>query len=115
MSSSTIRIETSAIISIESIATAASRHSRCTKAGGGQCHRPARASARGVLRNYILRGGFTDGVAGLTISLVNAYSVLLKFAKLWELQSQSSQFPTPNSNHEAHKTFERHAGSRDSS
>jgi glycosyltransferase involved in cell wall biosynthesis len=52
------------------------------------------------VRNYILRGGFADGVAGLTISLVNAYSVLLKFAKLWELQLQSTpngQPPTPNS------------------
>ena len=48
------------------------------------------------LRNYILRGGFADGVAGLTISLVNAYSVLLKFAKLWELQqgTGNSQLPT---------------------
>jgi glycosyltransferase involved in cell wall biosynthesis len=49
------------------------------------------------LRNYLLRGGFTDGMPGLTISLVNAYSVLLKFAKLWELQQQTSraQPPTP--------------------
>jgi glycosyltransferase involved in cell wall biosynthesis len=48
------------------------------------------------LRNYVLRGGFADGMAGLTISLVNAYSVLLKFAKLWELQqgTPSSQLPT---------------------
>jgi glycosyltransferase involved in cell wall biosynthesis len=38
------------------------------------------------LRNYVLRGGFADGMAGLTISLVNAYSVLVKYAKLWELQ-----------------------------
>ncbi|MGE0592925.1 MAG: glycosyltransferase family 2 protein [Vicinamibacterales bacterium] len=38
------------------------------------------------LRNYVLRRGFLDGTAGLVISLVNAYSVLLKFAKLWELQ-----------------------------
>jgi glycosyltransferase involved in cell wall biosynthesis len=38
------------------------------------------------LRNYILRRGFLDGAAGLTVSLVNSYSVLLKFAKLWELQ-----------------------------
>jgi glycosyltransferase involved in cell wall biosynthesis len=38
------------------------------------------------LRNYVLRRGFLDGTAGLTISMVNAYSVLLKFAKLWELQ-----------------------------
>ena len=41
------------------------------------------------LRNYILRRGFTDGSVGLTISLVNAYSVFLKFAKLWELQQGS--------------------------
>jgi glycosyltransferase involved in cell wall biosynthesis len=38
------------------------------------------------LRNYILRRGFLDGTAGLTISLMNAYSVFLKFAKLWEIQ-----------------------------
>ena len=51
------------------------------------------------LRNYVLRGGFADGVAGLTISLVNAYSVLLKFAKLWELQQQTpnAQPPSPKS------------------
>lgn len=39
------------------------------------------------LRNYILKGGFKDGQAGLIISLVNAYYVFLKFAKLWELQN----------------------------
>jgi glycosyltransferase involved in cell wall biosynthesis len=38
------------------------------------------------LRNYILRRGFLDGAVGLTLSIVNAYSVFLKFAKLWELQ-----------------------------
>jgi glycosyltransferase involved in cell wall biosynthesis len=38
------------------------------------------------VRNYVLRRGFLDGSAGLTLSLVNAYSVFLKFAKLWELQ-----------------------------
>ena len=39
------------------------------------------------LRNYVLRRGFLDGSAGLTISLLNSYSVFLKFAKLWELQN----------------------------
>jgi glycosyltransferase involved in cell wall biosynthesis len=39
------------------------------------------------VRNYLLRRGFTDGMAGLTLSLVNSYSVLLKFAKLWEMES----------------------------
>lgn len=38
------------------------------------------------LRNYVLRRGFLDGTAGLTLSLVNAYSVFIKFAKLWELE-----------------------------
>jgi glycosyltransferase involved in cell wall biosynthesis len=37
------------------------------------------------LRNYVLRRGFLDGAAGLTLSAVNAYSVFLKFAKLWEI------------------------------
>src|SRR5262245_25674137 len=38
------------------------------------------------LRNYVLRRGFLDGTAGLTISFMNAWGVALKFAKLWELQ-----------------------------
>jgi glycosyltransferase involved in cell wall biosynthesis len=37
-------------------------------------------------RNYVLRRGFMDGAAGLIISLMNSYSVFLKFAKLWERQ-----------------------------
>jgi glycosyltransferase involved in cell wall biosynthesis len=41
------------------------------------------------LRNYVLRRGFLDGTAGLTISLMNAWSVGLKFMKLWELQRRS--------------------------
>ena len=47
------------------------------------------------LRNYVLRRGFMDGTAGITLSLVNAYSVFVKFAKLWELQN------TPNSQSKA--------------
>ena len=48
------------------------------------------------VRNYVLRRGFTDGAAGLTLSLVNSYAVLLKFAKLWELQQTArAQSPTP--------------------
>jgi hypothetical protein len=33
-----------------------------------------------------------DGTAGLVLSLMAAYSVFLKFAKLWELHEQ----PRPN-------------------
>lgn len=40
------------------------------------------------LRNYLLRRGVLDGAAGFTISAMNAFSVYLKFAKLWELQKK---------------------------
>lgn len=43
------------------------------------------------LRNYILRGGIRDGVPGLIISAMNARYVGLKFAKLWELSSQTDR------------------------
>jgi glycosyltransferase involved in cell wall biosynthesis len=42
--------------------------------------------AAAFLRNYILRRGVMDGTAGLIISIINAYSVFLKFAKLWEFR-----------------------------
>jgi (heptosyl)LPS beta-1,4-glucosyltransferase len=45
------------------------------------------------LRNYIARGGIRDGMAGLIISSLNSYYVLLKFAKLWELDR--TQNPAP--------------------
>jgi hypothetical protein len=38
------------------------------------------------IRNYLLRGGFTDGTPGLLVSTLNSYYVFLKLAKLWELQ-----------------------------
>ena len=44
-------------------------------------------------RNYVLRGGFRDGVPGLVISAMNARYVGLKFAKLWELCSPSTSTP----------------------
>jgi glycosyltransferase involved in cell wall biosynthesis len=42
------------------------------------------------LRNYLLRGGFRDGVPGLIISTLNAYYVFLKFSKLWQLRHPPS-------------------------
>jgi glycosyltransferase involved in cell wall biosynthesis len=42
-------------------------------------------------RNYLLRGGFRDGVPGLIVSAMNARYVGLKFAKLWELSSQADR------------------------
>jgi len=48
------------------------------------------------LRNYVLRGGFRDGVPGLIVSAMNARYVGLKLAKLWELCSAStSTRPAP--------------------
>jgi glycosyltransferase involved in cell wall biosynthesis len=43
-----------------------------------------------LLRNYLLRGGFRDGMPGLLISLLNSYYVLLKYAKLWELRRRGA-------------------------
>ena len=54
------------------------------------------------LRNYILRGGIREGLAGLIISALNSYYVFLKFAKLWELQQA-----TPV-NHEVTKDTKEH-------
>jgi len=54
------------------------------------------------LRNYVLRRGFLDGTAGLTLSIVNAYAVFLKFAKLWELQrTPNAQLAPRESNSQA--------------
>jgi glycosyltransferase involved in cell wall biosynthesis len=40
------------------------------------------------LRNYVLRGGIRDGTIGLIVSLLNAYYVMLKFVKLWEVEKK---------------------------
>ncbi len=42
------------------------------------------------LRHYVLRFGFLDGKEGLVISTMAAYSVFLKYAKLWEIQQKLS-------------------------
>jgi len=48
------------------------------------------------VRNYVLRGGFRDGVPGLIVSAMNARYVGLKLSKLWELCSAStSTRPAP--------------------
>jgi glycosyltransferase involved in cell wall biosynthesis len=71
------------------------RINRYTSLAARQMHEDGRrAGALGLLlhppaaflRNYVLRRGFMDGMAGLTLSIVNAYAVFLKLAKLWELQ-----------------------------
>jgi len=52
------------------------------------------------LRNYVARGGFRLGAAGIIISMMNSYYVFLKYAKLWALQAAPSARPgrrTPTS------------------
>jgi glycosyltransferase involved in cell wall biosynthesis len=38
---------------------------------------------------YLIKRGFRDGIAGYIIAIGGAYSVFLKYAKLWEMQHQS--------------------------
>ena len=49
-----------------------------------------------LLRNYILRRGFLDGTAGLTISLMNAWSVGIEVHEAVGA-SEKSQIPNPKS------------------
>ena len=43
------------------------------------------------IRNYLLKGGFRDGLAGFTIAAFAAHHVFLKYLMLWELQRNSRQ------------------------
>lgn len=52
------------------------------------CHPPL-----AFLRNYVAKGGFRLGTAGLIVSSMNACYVFLKFAKLWQLQEQPAARP----------------------
>jgi glycosyltransferase involved in cell wall biosynthesis len=45
-------------------------------------------------RHYVLKLGFLDGKPGLLVSLLSAYSVFLKYAKLWQMQKGLPQ-PDP--------------------
>jgi hypothetical protein len=45
------------------------------------------------LRNYVAKGGFRLGSAGLIVSAMNAYYVFLKFAKLWQLEAAPPSRP----------------------
>lgn len=44
--------------------------------------------AAAFFRNYLLKGGIRQGRVGLTLSLLNSYYVLMKFAKLVELEKR---------------------------
>jgi glycosyltransferase involved in cell wall biosynthesis len=51
------------------------------------------------VRNYVLKGGFRGGAAGLTISTLNAYYTYAKLAKLHEIAARGREaapgIPTP--------------------
>lgn len=38
------------------------------------------------IKHYIIQGGFRDGVVGLTIAYIQAYTVFMRYAKLWLLR-----------------------------
>ncbi len=48
------------------------------------------------VRTYLLKQGFRDGVQGLIIAMQTAYSVFLKFAKVWEWQQATSSTENPD-------------------
>jgi glycosyltransferase involved in cell wall biosynthesis len=45
------------------------------------------------LYRYFVRLGFADGIAGFTISVMEAHAVFLKYIKLYEIQNKLWRFP----------------------
>ncbi len=43
------------------------------------------------MRTYLLKQGFRDGVQGLIIAMFTAYSVFLKYAKVWESSQNGAE------------------------
>lgn len=77
----------------DDVADHVARINHYTTLAAAQMHRQGRRArawqlvghpAAAFLRNYLVRGGFRQGRAGLVVSLLNATYVLLKFAKLYE-------------------------------
>ncbi len=52
-------------------------------------------------RHYLLKLGFLDGKPGLLVSMFSAYSVFLKYAKLWKMREGLSQPDTEAGRDEA--------------
>lgn len=48
-----------------------------------------------VLKFYVLRKGYREGLAGFVVALLEGWYVFLKYAKLWELRQQAAN-NTPN-------------------
>ena len=47
------------------------------------------------LKMYLIRLGFLDGIHGLALSMLGAFAVFLKYAKLWELGLNHGKAPEP--------------------
>jgi len=47
------------------------------------------------IRNFVLKGGFRDGLAGLSIATFAAHHAFLKHLQLWELQNRKSSDSPP--------------------
>src|SRR5262245_47066588 len=45
------------------------------------------------LKMYVARAGFLDGVHGLVLAMLGAFSVFLKYAKLWEMGIRAREKP----------------------
>jgi hypothetical protein len=45
------------------------------------------------IRTFLFKQGFRDGVQGLIIAMFTAYSVFLKYAKVWEKRPQTKETP----------------------
>ncbi|MCX7719468.1 MAG: glycosyltransferase family 2 protein [Candidatus Sumerlaeaceae bacterium] len=48
-----------------------------------------------LFRQYVLRLGFLDGRAGIVVCMLAAFSVFMKYAKLWERQERAARGGEP--------------------
>lgn len=46
------------------------------------------------IEQFVVKGGYRDGMPGLIIAMASAFSVFLRFAKLWEKKHLKAQDPT---------------------
>jgi glycosyltransferase involved in cell wall biosynthesis len=75
------------IATIDRYTTLAATHLRDTGRRAGPLDLLARPPGAFV-RNYLFRRGCAEGVPGFVVSVMNAYYVFLKYAKLWELRQR---------------------------
>jgi glycosyltransferase involved in cell wall biosynthesis len=59
----------------------------------------ATATPTAFLRSYVLKGGFRDGLAGLSIARFAAHHAFLKNLMLWELQNSKDETAGKSTNH----------------